>query len=146
VLSQTAEYALRAVLYLAERTAGPPVRVGEMAEALDIPQNYLSKTLHALVRTGVLRSLRGPSGGFSLARPAGRVSLLAIVRPFDRIESRRSCLLGRPVCSDRGACAAHQAWKKTSEQVATFFRATTIADLLGSHPTFLPPSPARSGT
>jgi Rrf2 family protein len=129
VLSQTAEYALRAVLYLAERGETDPVRVGEMARALGLPQNYLSKTLHALVRSGVLSSVRGPQGGFRLARPAARLPLAVVVAPFDVITERRRCLLGRPECSDRGACAAHHAWKRTADHVARFFRDTTIGDL-----------------
>lgn len=131
VVSQTAEYALRAVLYLAERNETVPVRVGDMARALGIPQNYLSKTLHALVRTGVLASVRGPQGGFLLARPASQLPLAVIVAPFGDIAERRHCLLGRPECRDRGACAAHHAWKRTAEQVARFFRTTTIGDLRG---------------
>ena len=129
MLSQTAEYALRAVLYLAERPAGELVRVGEMAAALRIPQNYLSKTLHALVRVGVLASGRGPTGGFQLAREPDRLPLFEVVSPFDRMGRRRRCLLGRPECTDRHACAAHEAWKQTSDQVARFFRQTTVADL-----------------
>jgi Iron-dependent Transcriptional regulator len=56
MLSQTAEYALRAVLYLAADASGQPVRVSEMATELGIPQNYLSKILHLLARGGVLAS------------------------------------------------------------------------------------------
>lgn len=132
MLSQTAEYALRAVLYLAEHAAGRPVRVGEMARALRIPQNYLSKTLHQLARTGVLVSVRGKSGGFQLRVAPDRLALLAVVGQFDRIEERRRCLLGRPQCSDRTACAAHTRWKEVAEKVADFFRDTTVADLLSS--------------
>ena len=132
MLSQTAEYALRAVLYVAEHAAGRPVRVAEMADALRIPRNYLSKILHQLARTGVLVSLRGKSGGFQLGVPADRLALSAVVTPFDRIEERRRCLLGRPQCSDRTACAAHVRWKDVAAAVADFFRDTTVADLLGN--------------
>jgi Rrf2 family protein len=143
MLSQTAEYALRAVLYLAEQPDDSPVRVGEMADALGIPQNYLSKTLHALVRTGVLASVRGPSGGFHLARAADRLPLLAVVQPFDDIDGKRRCLLGRPACTDRNSCAAHEAWKNTSEQVTAFFRLTMVGDLCARPPLALSPSPSR---
>ena len=57
ILSQTAEHALRAVLYLAQRE-DELVRVGDIAEALSIPRNYLSKILHLLAREGVLASTR----------------------------------------------------------------------------------------
>jgi cysteine desulfurase len=106
------------------------VRVLDAASALDIPRNYLSKILHALARAGLLTSSRGKSGGFRLARPADQVTLWSVVQEFDRMPEQRRCLLGRPVCSDRTACAAHDAWKRTAESVAAFFRGTTVADLL----------------
>jgi Rrf2 family protein len=130
MLSQTAEYALRAVLYLAERADDRTVRVGEMAQALRIPRNYLSKILHLLGRAGVLTSTRGKTGGFQLAVPADRLRLAAIIAPFDRVDERRRCLLGRPQCSDRTACAVHSRWKEVADTVATFFRETTVAELL----------------
>ena len=130
MLSQTAEYALRAVLHLAQYSGQRPVRVGEMATQLRIPHNYLSKILHQLARAGVLLSLRGKAGGFQLAVDPTRLSLSAVVMPFDRIDDRRRCLLGRPQCSDRTACAAHTRWKEVADTVAQFFRDTTVGDLL----------------
>jgi Rrf2 family protein len=130
MLSQTAEYALRAVLYLAERADDGTVRVGEMAQALRIPHNYLSKILHRLARAGVLASTRGKTGGFQLAVPADRLRLYEIIAPFDRIDERRRCLLGRPQCSDRTACTAHSRWKQVADTVTSFFRETSVADLL----------------
>jgi len=129
MLSQTAEYALRAVLYLAEQPHGRPVRVDEIGDALGIPANYLSKTLATLVRLRVLASLRGPHGGFRLAVAPEDLPLMQVVAPFDDIAARRHCLLGNPECSDHDSCAAHHAWKRTSEQVEHFFRTTTVADI-----------------
>ncbi|HWP39157.1 MAG TPA: Rrf2 family transcriptional regulator [Gemmatimonadales bacterium] len=130
MLSSTSEYALKAVLYLAGHDAAAPVRVGEIAEALHIPRNYLAKILHELARSGVLMSARGKLGGFRLARPPEHISLLDIVSHFDRIEGRRLCLLGRRACTDRHPCPAHSRWKAVSEQTAAFFRETNVADLL----------------
>lgn len=130
MISQTAEYALRAVLHLAQLGDARPIRVNEMADALRIPRNYLSKILHQLTRHRVLVSLRGKAGGFRLASPPDALALSAIITPFDRVDERRRCLLGRPQCSDRTACAAHTRWKEVADTVAEFFRDTTVADLL----------------
>ena len=130
MISQTAEYALRAVLYLAQHGDARPVRVGEMAESLRIPRNYLSKILHQLTHHDVLVSLRGKAGGFRLAGSPGELALSTIITPFERVDERRRCLLGRPQCSDRTACAAHTRWKEVADTVAEFFRETTVADLL----------------
>ena len=134
VLSQTAEYSLKAVLYLAEHAVECPIRASTTADALGISRDYLSKIMHRLVRAGVLTSARGRQGGFRLAVPPTELSLLAAVGPFDRIEERGSCLLGMPECSDATPCAAHQRWKATSEQLLSFFRDTTVADLLQEVP------------
>lgn len=129
MLSQTAEYALRAVLAIAADPGGQ-LGAAQLAQRLDVPRNYLSKTLHQLARAGVLDSTRGKSGGFRLGRDARRITLLEVVQPFDDITGRRICLLGRPVCSDHTACTAHMRWKAVSERTAEFFRETTVADLI----------------
>ena len=130
MLSQTAEYALRALVLLAERPAGTSARVGELADALDIPQNYLSKTLHALSRTGIVTSSRGKGGGFALARPATEITLFDVVDPFDRLGLRPLCLMGQGECSEADACAAHHTWKAVSQKVQAFFHQTTLSDLV----------------
>ncbi|HET6278976.1 MAG TPA: Rrf2 family transcriptional regulator [Candidatus Polarisedimenticolia bacterium] len=128
VLTQTGEYALRAVLFIAGPGAGRTVRGEEIAAQLGIPPSYLAKTLQILVREGVLASTRGRSGGFRLAIPAGRLTLMQVVAPFDET-GKRHCLLGRTTCSDKTACAVHHAWKATAERITEFFRVTTVASL-----------------
>ena len=130
MLSQTAEYALRVVLYVAAHDAEGPVKLDEVATDLRAPRNSLSKTMHLLARAGVLASARGPHGGFNLARPADRLTLAAVVAPFETVGRGRVCLLGRARCSDDSPCAAHTRWKGVSEQVSAFFHETTVADLL----------------
>ena len=129
ILSQTGEYALRAVLYLAAHGADRAVQVSEIARALGLPQNYLSKTLHQLARAGVLMSTRGKSGGFRLAVAPDRLAVHRVVAPFGDVEQRQRCLLGGTQCSDRHACAAHARWKEVAERMSAFFRETTVADL-----------------
>ena len=131
MLSQTAEYALRAVLHLAREGDDGPVRVDDIAEGLDVPRNYLSKILHILARSGVLSSTRGPHGGFELAQPAGTMTLADVVEEFDSLDERRSCLLGRSTCDERNPCPAHGRWVEVSETVRSFFRETSVAELAG---------------
>ena len=129
MLSHTAEYALRAVLHLAAQPNGMAVRVPELAEATGVPRNYLSKTLHQLARAGVLRSTRGPAGGFRLARPADRLTLHEIVAPFSDHDRRRCLMHDRP-CGV-APCAVHARWAPVARGLDTFFDATTVADLNG---------------
>lgn len=136
-LNGTAQNALRAVLFIAEHAADGPVRVDDVAVSLRCPRNYLSKTLHALARAGVLRSARGPKGGFQLADPPDRLTLSRIVRPFEPAGERR-CLVGRATCGDAQPCPAHGRWSGVAAMVEDFFGRTTVADLLTQE--------ARSGT
>ena len=141
-LPQTAEYALKAVAYIAAAEAeGRPARVPEIAEALDVPRNYLSKTLHQLARAGVLLSTRGPQGGFRLAHAPDRVHQNTIVAPF-LPAGGPVCILGRNACSDVRPCAAHHRWKPVREQMNAFFAKTSVADLLASPGATVPRSPS----
>jgi Rrf2 family protein len=128
-ISGTSQYAIRAVVYVATHGADAPVGVGPIAAALQVPRNYLSKTLHALTRAGVLHSARGPRGGFQLAVLPERLTLATVLEPFDDV-GERHCLLGRPQCGDRNACAAHTRWGDVSDALRSFFRDTTVADLM----------------
>ena len=131
ILNDTAEYAVRAALYVAQHGSRErPARAQEIATALGIPRNYLSKIMHTYVSSGVLSSITGPQGGFWLAIPPAKLPLTRLVEPFDPVQPQRTCVLGRAECSDRNPCPAHGRWKGISDDVARFFRATTVADLL----------------
>lgn len=130
MLSQTAVYALRAAIRLAGHHGPGAVTVKDLARDLDIPRNYLSKILLALARKGVVESVRGPGGGFRLARAGGETSLLAVVSAFDDIPAHRTCLLGRAECSEANACPVHRRWTAVSEEVAAFFRDTSLGDVI----------------
>lgn len=136
LLNSTARTALRAVVEIAQSGDSEPLRVSEIAAAMDSPVNYLSKTLHILAREGVLSSTRGPKGGFVLATPSDSLTLASVVRPFTPANTRR-CLLGRAECGDADPCAAHASWTKVIVGVEQFLAETTIADLV-SQPDQLP--------
>lgn len=129
-ISGTAQYAIRAVVHVALHGQDEPVRVDAIAEALEVPRNYLSKTLHALARAGVLRSGRGPRGGFQLAGEPRALTLAQVTAPFDDVGTRR-CLLGRTTCNWKNPCSVHPRWEAVSLSLQEFFRTTTVADLLG---------------
>ena len=129
VISQTSEYALRAATVLAGRETEGPVDVAVLADLLKVPKNYLSKTLSQLGRAGVLESVRGKNGGFTLARPGADITLYQVVEPFERFEATRRCLLGQAICSAKTACKAHAAWSAIGDSIVRFLRQTTLADL-----------------
>jgi Rrf2 family protein len=129
ILSHTAEYALRALTYLARQPAGSPCDVGLLAARVKVPRNYLSKVLAQLVHEGLVSSSRGKGGGFALGRRPESISIYQIVAPFERFDEDPRCLLGQPVCSGRHACAAHQGWSLVNDDLTRFLRRTTLARL-----------------
>ena len=130
MISQTAEYALRAVVHLAQLDLTSLTPVGDIAADLDVPANYLSKILHQLARAGVVESSRGPHGGFRLSSTPDQIALAEVIGAFDSLHDQRRCLLGRARCSDAYPCGAHERWKQVKEPMTAFFNDTTIADVL----------------
>jgi len=130
MLSQTAEHAIRALLFLAQRPEGEAVPAARIAAALGAPANYLAKTLNALARRGLIASTRGPAGGFRLRRAADRITLAEVDGAFGEVRAQAMCLLGDRPGSGRHPCRAHAHWEALCEQVRAPLRTTTIADLL----------------
>ncbi len=139
MLSKTARIALRAVLCIAERQASGPVSARTLARELDLPQNYLSKTLYRLVQDDLLVATRGRGGGYLLTEPAAGIALGRVVEAIDPEGPERRCLLGRPECSPNNPCAMHGRWCEVREAIDRFFSETTLGDLLS------PPATAAGG-
>jgi len=132
LLSQTAEHALRAALYLGHRES-ELVAASEIAEALGTPRNYTGKILRRMARRGLLRSMRGPQGGFSLRIAARDLKVSDILRAVDEpAETQVVCLMGDRPCDASNPCGAHARWSEIESRVAALMDETTIEDLLGA--------------
>lgn len=129
MLSRSSEYAIRALTFLARQNDGRHHLSRDMAEELGLPAPFLGKVLQPLVTRGVLRSQRGRSGGFRLARPASDVTLMEIVEAQETLGPAETCLLGQRDCSDAAACPLHEYWKAASNAFHDRLRRTTLADL-----------------
>jgi Rrf2 family transcriptional regulator, nitric oxide-sensitive transcriptional repressor len=129
ILSQTAEYALRAVLYMARRD-GERTSAEQIARALGAPANYMSKTLNQLAKAGVVTGARGPTGGFRLAIPAEELTVARVADSFSTPRANPICLLGDRPCSSANPCDAHHRWTAVTQAAAAPLAQTTIADLL----------------
>ena len=127
MLSQTVEYALRAMVHLAALEPGCAVNSETIAGQTKIPHGYLSKVLRDLVVAELVRSQRGPSGGFSLAQPAEKVSLLRVVNAVDPISRIKRCPLGDP--AHLKLCPLHSRLDHAIALVEQEFEQTTLAEL-----------------
>ena len=134
ILPRTAEYAVRAAVMLARHYGERLVRADEIASVLGAPRNYLSKTLSALVHSGVLISMRGPAGGFALAKAPEQLSVAEVIDVFgDVAPTPARCVLGDRPCDALYPCAAHRRWSTITRLAREPLVATTIAELCGNH-------------
>ncbi len=106
--------------------------VREIAAAIGIPRNYLSKVMHALVRARFVSSERGPGGGYCLNVSAEGVSVYDVVAVFDHLAGERRCVLGKPQCDEHQSCPAHDKWADVWDGYEEFLHGTTIASLAGT--------------
>ncbi len=127
--SNAAEYAIRALTQLALSQAGQPSPVKELAQREGIPQHFLGKVFQTLARAGILSSMRGPHGGFALARPASSITLYEVVQLIDGTDALERCVIGLAGCDDRHPCPHHHRWKPVRDQIKQYLQGTTLADL-----------------
>jgi Rrf2 family protein len=128
MLSQTTEYALRAVVHLAHRHPHPQT-TAQIAAATKVPKPYLAKVLQALVRSGIVRSQRGIGGGVSLARATDQCTILDIVQAVDPIVRIETCPLGI-ASHGRQLCPLHARLDFALAGVEKAFANTTLQEVL----------------
>ncbi|MCL6503074.1 MAG: Rrf2 family transcriptional regulator [Pirellulales bacterium] len=128
MISQTAEYALRAVVYLADH-ADRPHTAREIAKASHVPLGYLSKVLQELVRAGLVASQRGLHGGFRLARSPAKLTVWDVIQAVDPIRRIRTCPLGLKA-HGANLCPMHHRLDQAMAMVEEAFRSSTVAELL----------------
>lgn len=147
MFSQSVEYALRAMVYLAQRPSTAQT-TDDVAEATKVPRAYLSKVLQGLVRAGLVRSQRGLRGGMTLARTPAEITILAVVAAVDPIRRIKACPLGLASHGVR-LCPLHKRLDDALASVEAAFAATTLAEIL-AEPTESVPlcdfPPTRLGT
>lgn len=127
MFSSTAEYALRAIVYLATNQSGRWSSQA-IAEATKVPPKYISKVLKDLVEARLVTSRRGPHGGFVLAREPERISVLDVVNAVDPIRRIETCPLGIPT-HGKNLCRLHRKLDDTIALVEETLRSTSITEM-----------------
>ncbi len=128
MISQTVEYALRAIVTIAQHE-GHPCTAQQISAITHVPAPYLSKLMQGLVRAGIAKSQRGLHGGFVLTNDPGELTIWEVVdavEPFKRIHE---CPLG---ITSHGStlCPLHRRLDRAMATVEEQFREATIADVL----------------
>lgn len=129
-ISRKIDYALRAVIHMAEQPAGAVVNFRQVAAIEGVPKEFLAKILRQLVSGGVVVSIRGARGGFSLSRPADQISFLDVIEAVDGPVVLNLCLTESAGCDLACECMMVDVWRRAQEAMIDVFRTTMITEVL----------------
>jgi Rrf2 family protein len=125
LISKTAEYALSALVCLTHEGRGLTAK--EIAQATGMPEGYLAKVLRTMARLGLVRSRRGPTGGFTLGRPPDRMTLGEVI---DAIEPQRN----QPLADGAMLAGLCERIRSARDAERSVFRGVTLADVVAEDP------------
>jgi Rrf2 family iron-sulfur cluster assembly transcriptional regulator len=130
-LSTKGRYAVMAMADLAYHGVGRPVALAEVAERQEISLSYLEQLFGRLRKGGLVSSVRGPGGGYLLAREPGAMRIAEIILAVDEPIKATRCSPGSPTgChSRRGRCLTHDLWEELGNQIYTYLSSVTLADV-----------------
>jgi Rrf2 family iron-sulfur cluster assembly transcriptional regulator len=136
-LSTRGRYAVMAMVELAARElelegqGRGQVSLSEIAQAQHLSLAYLEQLFGPLRRAGLVASVRGPGGGYRLARSAALVSISEIVHAVDEPIQATRCEEGGPGCMAGQRCLTHELWAELGDQIRLFLEGVTLADVVG---------------
>jgi Rrf2 family transcriptional regulator, iron-sulfur cluster assembly transcription factor len=128
---KTTEYALRAVIYIAQKSSEEKkLGLAQIAKAIDSPQSFTAKILQQLTSGNkIISSTRGPNGGFYITEKSKKLPVYAILAAMGEGEILKKCVLGLKQCSEAKPCPMHHQYKLIKPQLIRMFETKTISDL-----------------
>lgn len=123
------DYAVRALLELADTHGAATKQSAEIAERWNIPAPYLDQLLTALRKAGLVTSVRGPQGGHALARPPSGITLSEVFEALEGSSTPIDCLDDSARCQFSRSCALQDVWVSVEKAVEDVLRSVSIADL-----------------
>ncbi len=129
-LSTKGQYGVRAMFEIARGYPDKPVNVKVISERQDVSPHYLEQILNRLRRSGLIRSVKGPGGGYLLTSKPEEISISEILRELEGPVAITSCLNPAEGCVRVDSCVTHLLWKALGRQIEEFLNTITLADLL----------------
>jgi Rrf2 family transcriptional regulator, iron-sulfur cluster assembly transcription factor len=132
MLTTKGRYAVMAILEVPPRDSLKPVKLLEISLAQNIPLNYLEQIFAKLKKAEVVRSVRGPGGGYILNKESDRIKIATIIDAVDEnIEMTRCSLQAKTHCLPNNIkCKTHYLWKGLGDQIRNYFEAISIEDII----------------
>jgi Rrf2 family protein len=129
-ITRQADYATRAILYLARNRNGKRVATSQVAKEQKIPSSFLAKIISQLSIAGLLHTSRGAQGGISLARNPEQITLLQVIEAIDGPIQLNVCVGREDVCALEGNCPIQSVWCDAQNELITKLRNTNFAELI----------------
>lgn len=131
MFSKTTEYALRAVIYIAQKSSEEKkLGLAEIAKAIDSPPSFTAKILQQLTSGDkIINSSRGPNGGFYVTEKSKKLPVLSVLAAMGEDVKLEKCVLGLKQCSEVKPCPMHAQYKLIKPQLITLFETKTISHL-----------------
>ncbi len=129
-LSTKGRYGVRAMFEIAMSYPSGPVTIKRISGQQDISVAYLEQVLNKLRRAGLIKSIKGPGGGYVLSRKPAEVTIGEILKEFEGPVAVASCLDPRKGCVRAENCVAYFLWKSLGEKIEAFLNTVTLKDLL----------------
>ena len=129
-LSTRGRYAVRAMLDLALQSGGGPTMIKDISERQQISRLYLEQLFTRLKAAGLVRSVRGPRGGFMLTRPPREIRFSDIVQAMEGSMAPVECVDDTMLCSRADSCVTRRVWAEVKEAMDEVLTATTLEDLV----------------
>jgi Rrf2 family protein len=129
-LSKKVDYGLMALMHLARHGDSASWSARELAEAYEIPGGLLAKVLQRMAQAGFVASQHGKKGGYTLARPAGQITVAEVVQAIDGPFSLTQCTTEQGLCLQFETCNVKSPLQRLHESVAAMFATLTIAQMV----------------
>jgi Rrf2 family protein len=128
-VTRQADYAVRALTYLAGLPLGEQATTATISETQAIPRPFLSKVISQLALAGLVVTTRGMGGGVALAHPPEDITLLRVVEAVDGPVRVNQCLLRAGNCQMESVCGAHDVWAEIQSRLIQDLEAVSMAEL-----------------
>jgi Rrf2 family protein len=129
-LSTRGQYGVRAMYEIACGYPEHPVTIREISEKQDVSVAYLEQILNRLRKAGLIRSVKGPGGGYLLSKGPEKISIASIVNELEGPVAITSCLNPEEGCIRVDNCVTHLLWKALGEQIEAFLKTITLKNLI----------------
>jgi Rrf2 family iron-sulfur cluster assembly transcriptional regulator len=128
-LTTKGRYAVTAMLDLAIRHDKGPISLADISERQGISLSYLEQLFTKLRRAGLVKSTRGPGGGYSLSRPSSELAVADVISAVDeKVDTTRCGGMGN--CQDDETCLTHELWTDLSDQIYAFLQGISLGNLV----------------